>query len=156
MEIGAAIKVINKLLISVLGALALFLGSGLIGLLNWMNIGSAISAFFGFYIIKKSVSDIKIKLDWMFIKKTLHSALPIALTMVFATIYFKIDIVMLSLFHVSNSEIGYYSAAVKLIEILNVIPSIIVMGLFPILANLYEKQYQSSYQCSKKHLGYSC
>jgi len=139
MEVGAIIKVINKFLISIFGGAVLFLGGKLIGLLDWMIIGSALSVLLGFYLIKKKVSSIKTKVDWVSAKKILNDAWPIALTMTFAIAFFKIDIVMLSLYNINNADIGLYSASVKLIEVLNVIPAIIVGGVFPIMASLLQK-----------------
>jgi O-antigen/teichoic acid export membrane protein len=117
MGIGANIKIINKLLVSILGAAVLYSGSRLFGLINWMVAGSILSAVISIYIIKKHIATVKISLQWHFIKRLLQKALPVALTIVFTTVYFKIDIVMLSIFGVNNKNIGFYSAAVKLIEI---------------------------------------
>lgn len=139
MDISAVIKIANKLFISVFGSLALFFGGKLIDLLNWMILGSGMTVLLVSYLIRKNITNMDVKIDWRFLKKVMHVAFPIALTMVFTTLYFKIDIIMLSMFNVSNSGIGFYSAAVKLIEILNVIPAVFVSGIFPILASFSEK-----------------
>lgn len=139
MEIDAAIKITNKFFVSVLGTVALLAGSKIIGMISGMVAGSAIAVLAGYYIVRKVKTSIKIKFDWSFVKTIVYNALPIALTMIFAIIYFKVDVVMLSMFKVSNSQIGLYSAAIKLIEILNVIPAVFVGALFPILAGISEK-----------------
>lgn len=139
MEIDAAIKITNKFFVSVLGTAALLAGSKIIGMISGMVAGSAIAVLAGYYLVKNVKTSIKIKFDWSFLKTIVHNALPIALTMIFAIIYFKVDVVMLSMFKVSNSQIGLYSAAIKLIEILNVIPAIFVSAIFPILAGFSEE-----------------
>lgn len=140
MGIGANIKIINKLLISILGAAVLYSGGSLLGLLNWMLAGSVISAIISLYMIRKYITTVKIRFQWSFIKTLLRKALPVAVTMVFTTVYFKIDIVMLSMYGVDNHRIGLYSAAVKLLEILNVIPAIFIGGIFPIMASFTENR----------------
>jgi len=64
--------------------------------------------------------------------------MPIALTVVFGVIYVKIDIVMLSLIRGDNAEIGWYSAAVRIIELMHVVPAIIASAIFPIFSILHK------------------
>lgn len=139
MEFNIAIKVMNRLLVAVPGIVALLAGNKIVALISWMVIGSILSVLFASYLVKKIRIDIKMEFDWYFLKGIIHNALPVALTMFFAIIYFKIDVVMLSMFKVSNSKIGLYAAAIKLIEILNVIPAIFVGAIFPILSGFSDK-----------------
>lgn len=139
MELDAAIRVANKLLVTIFGVIALFIGSKIIGLIFWMAAGSTMSILFGYYVIRRGLTRINIESEWKFLAKIFFNALPMGLTMIFSIIYFRIDIVMLSMFGISNKEIGFYSAAVKLIEVLNVIPAILVGGIFPVLADFSEK-----------------
>ena len=134
MDIDVAIKITNKLFVSLFGLTALLLGSGIVSLLHYMVMASIIAVFIAYFIIRKNIINIKLELDWKSLGPMHYNALPMALTAIFSLIYFKVDVVMLSMFSVSNSDIGVYSAAVRLIEVLNVIPVIFVGGLFPILA----------------------
>jgi O-antigen/teichoic acid export membrane protein len=140
MDIDAAIKVTNKLLISVLGLTALLAGSGIVSLMSFMVFASVIAVFMSYYYIKKGIINIKLELDWRALRSMHYTALPMALTSIFALIYFKVDVVMLSMFGISNADIGVYSAAIRLIEVLNVIPAIFVGGLFPILAGFSDNR----------------
>jgi len=138
MDIDAAIKVTNKLLISILGLTALLAGSGIVSLMSFMVFASVIAVFMSYYYIKKGIININLELDWRALRSMHYKALPMALTSIFALVYFKVDVVMLSMFGISNADIGVYSAAIRLIEVLNVIPAIFVGGLFPILAGFSE------------------
>lgn len=137
MEYDAAVKIINKFLISFFGSGALIFGSGLIGLLTWMSIGSAMAVIISYHFVKKIITKLSMAFDRHLLKELLRKALPLALMMIFSAIYFKVDIVMLSMFKTGNAEIGRYAAAIRLIEILNVIPAIFVGGIFPIMASQY-------------------
>lgn len=59
------------------------------------------------------------------------------------TIYMKIDQLMLG--NVSNIELGYYSAAVRLSEIWNVIPVIVCSTYYPVLINL-KSEFRMKYE----------
>lgn len=137
MELDAVMKTTNKLFISMFGIGALLLENRLADLISWLVAGSLIAIIFSYHLIKKTITKIKMEFEWEYSKKLLKNAFPMALTMIFSAIYFKIDVVMLSLFNISNSDIGLYSAAIRLIEALNVLPAIIVGGLFPVMAILY-------------------
>ena len=77
---------------------------------------------------------------WYFILK---ESMPIALTVTFGVIYVKIDIVMLSLIRGDNVEVGWYSAAVRIIELIHVIPAIIASAIFPIFSTLHKDSMDS-------------
>jgi O-antigen/teichoic acid export membrane protein len=136
MDIDAAIKVTNKVLVSLLGFVALIVGGRIISMMSCMVLASFIAIIISYHYIKKGVISIDIELDRKALRSMLYKAFPMALTSIFALVYFKVDVVMLSMFGSSNSDIGIYSAAIRLIEVLNVIPAILVGGLFPIMADL--------------------
>ena len=145
MDIEAFLKVTNKLLLSVFGILALVFGCGIVGMIDWMIFSGFISLMLGYFVLRKLVSNFILLVDWHLLKKIFLNSMPMALTIVFTMIYFRIDVVMLSLFKVNNSHIGFYSASVKLIEVLNIVPAIIVGGLFPIMSS-YSEKFKSEFE----------
>ncbi|MFQ5788749.1 MAG: polysaccharide biosynthesis C-terminal domain-containing protein, partial [Thermodesulfobacteriota bacterium] len=92
----------------------------------------------GFYIAYVSIAKIRPSFNLRFWKYILRESLPLALTVIFTVIYFKIDVVMLSLIRGDDSEIGWYSAAMRLIELVGVVPALIVSALFPIFSGLHK------------------
>ncbi|MCX6639930.1 MAG: flippase [bacterium] len=60
-------------------------------------------------------------------------ALPLILVLIGWNLYFKVDVILLKAF-VSDDQIGYYSTAYKLLEGINIFPSIFLAALFPALA----------------------
>lgn len=88
------------------------------------------------------------------IKNILTSALPIAISSVFAMIYFRIDVVMLQLM-TSNLEVGYYSAAYRLTEALIFIPSSFMTSIFPLMSRYFKSlpdYFIKAYERSFKYL----
>lgn len=82
-----------------------------------------------FFVIKKP--DIK---QWMGILK---ASVPLGVLVIFAGLFFKLNIILLEHFRTSQ-EVAWYSAAFKLIEGTFFIPSIFIGTLFPFLCETNE------------------
>ena len=143
MDIEALIKGANHAILFLSGTVVLTVGCGLSGLANVFLIVYLISSIIGFYMVYVIIVEIRPCLNLSFWKQILRESLPLALTVVFTVIYFKIDIVMLSLIRGDNSEIGWYAAAMRLIELVGVLPALIVSALFPIVSSLYKESLDS-------------
>ncbi len=74
------------------------------------------------------------RFSWSVAKELLKDAWPLILSGVIVSIYMRIDNVMIKEF-LGNSEVGLYSAAVRLSEAWYFIPSIICSSLFPAIIN---------------------
>lgn len=80
------------------------------------------------------------KLVWnpTFWKKLVVKSLPYWFTMLFKTIYFKVDTVMLS-FLIGYSVTGWYNAGYMIIDALAFIPTIVIIAVFPAMARYYKE-----------------
>jgi len=143
MDIEALIKGANHAILFLSGTVVLTVGCGLSGLANVFLIVYLISSIIGFYMVYVIIVEIRPCLNLSFWKQILRESLPLALTVIFTVIYFKIDVVMLSLIRGDNSEIGWYSAAMRLIELVGILPALIVSALFPIVSGLYKESLDS-------------
>jgi O-antigen/teichoic acid export membrane protein len=155
MDREAFLKGTSQILLFLSGIVILTFGFGLFGLSNVFLIVYLISSMIGFYMVYEGIANIRPSFNLRFWKCILRESLPLALTVIFTVIYFKIDVVMLSLIRGDHSEIGWYSAAMRLIELVGVIPALIVSALFPILSILYEESIDSLkkvYKTSFKYL----
>ena len=88
---------------------------------------------------------------WRYLFK---EALPIALSSVIIIIYFNIDVIMLSLM-MGDAEVGIYSAAYKLSEPLSLIPSALMVSLFPIMSASFKNAKErliKSYRLGVRYL----
>ena len=155
MDKEAFLKGINHILLFISGAVVLALGFGLFELSNVFLIVYLISSIIGCYMVYKCITNIRPCFNLRFWHFILKESLPIALTVVFGVIYVKIDIVMLSLIRGDNVEIGWYSAAVRIIELIHVMPAIIASAIFPIFSILHKDSMDSLgevYKTSFKYL----
>ncbi len=75
-----------------------------------------ISIFFVSKIIK-----IKFSFDFMYWKYLLKKSIPYWLALIFSTIYFKVDVTMLSILK-GQSDVGYYWVPLRMVEVLVVLP----------------------------------
>lgn len=100
---------------------------------------------------KSGESLLKWKFSWKMAKELLKDAWPLILSGIIVSIYMKIDQVMIQEY-LGNSEVGQYSAAVRLSEAWYFIPTIICSSLFPAIINaklkddtLYKNRLQRLY-----------
>ena len=94
------------------------------------------------------------EIDFGLMKHLLKEALPIALYSVIYIIYFRIDVVMLSMMQ-GDAPVGIYSAAYKLSEPLSLIPYALAVSLFPIMSASFkssEERLIKSYGLSIRYL----
>ena len=83
-----------------------------------------------------------------------REALPLALVSVIWVIYYRIDVVKLSIM-MGDAEVGLYSAAYKLCEPLSLIPGALMTSLFPVMSASFKTsrgKLEQSYRLSFKYL----
>ena len=93
-------------------------------------------------------------IDFGLWKYLLKEALPLALTGVIWIIYFRIDVVMLSLMQ-GDAPVGIYSAAYTLSQPLTLISSAFMLSLFPLMSGYFETSQDrlvKSYRLGIKYL----
>jgi O-antigen/teichoic acid export membrane protein len=94
------------------------------------------------------------EVDWHFWKRIIKTAWPMGGMAIFVFIYFRIDVVMLSLI-VGQQAVGLYSAAYQLSEITTIIPTLFITSIFPLMSRFYEDSkstFKNTYVKSAKYL----
>ncbi len=131
----------------VIGRLGLLLGVlavahwqlGLGWMLAALVLGNVLTAAWNWLLVRKLVR-VEWRFDWPVWKDVFDRSWPIALAITFNLIYLKGDVIVLSLTR-SQSEVGIYGAAYKILDVLTVIP-IMFMGL--VLPLLVKAQQENS------------
>lgn len=104
-----------------------------------------------FYFSKKFIRP-RFVFDVSYAKKLVLTSVPVGLALLFRTVYYRIDVIMISIMK-SNRDVGYYSAAYNLLKGLEMIPTAFMLTLYPImsyyfdtanekLSELYEKSFK--------------
>lgn len=83
-----------------------------------------------------------LELDVSFCKKTIRQAWPFAIIAVSMAVYYWIDSVMLSIMK-DNEVVGWYSAAYRLVFLLQFIPQAYFGAVFPVMSRLYVTSRES-------------
>lgn len=94
------------------------------------------------YISYRKISsnrNVKWKIDYLYIKELLKKGKYYALASLMVTIYLRIDQVMLGTMISDKSQVGIYSAAVRISEIWTFVPISIITSYKPIIINEKEK-----------------
>lgn len=129
----ALVTIFSTLLTVSLGALALMLGHGFVGMAgaaivtNWLTFAIlaklAGAAGFGF----------RAPVSAPLVKSMALVSLPLMLNHLLQTVFFKVDILLLEPLQ-GEVVVGWYSSAYKWIDALLIVPSYLTMALFPLMS----------------------
>lgn len=98
----------------------------------------------------------KMEIDMSYWTTLIKKALPISLLIIFYTITFRVDIVLLSILD-GNTSVGIYSAAYRLIEVLIFIPAVFTSSIYPVFSRFHissEESLKIGYTTSFKYLAF--
>ncbi len=144
MEYQSYGQIINSLLMLAGVLIVIYYGFGIYAVASIYFAVSILVFIYNFFICSWKFALPKFEIKINFWKLILIEALPFALTSVFVLIYYYMDTIMLSiLVPNSNSIIGWYSAAYRIVMPLSFIPAIFFSSVFPVMAIFYEKSVNS-------------
>lgn len=139
-EIPSAIATITVILKSAAGVVVLLAGFGVIGLaavsiaLNFVTLALlAVSVRAAMRETQTEGAAERVSLQRDLLRGMLVSGFPLMLNHLLATVFFKIDVVILEPLQ-GNAIVGQYSTAYKWLDALGVIPALFTMALLPIMA----------------------
>ena len=105
---------------------------GLLWVLGAVVAGSIINFIFTF-IFSRQLVRIKLAFDFSVWKGIIKDTWPIALSIAFNLVYFKLDTIILSLYY-SDEAVGVYGASYKVLEVLTTFPAMFAGLVLPLLA----------------------
>lgn len=126
-------EIAGRIVLIVFVLAAIWLKLGLLAILGAVILGG-IANFFILYMAARRYVKISFQFDFNFWRQVLKKSWPIALSIIFTTIYFKGDTVILSLFK-KPAEVGIYGAAYRILEVLIMFPPIFMGLVLPFLTN---------------------
>ncbi|PIR89046.1 MAG: hypothetical protein COU07_03060 [Candidatus Harrisonbacteria bacterium CG10_big_fil_rev_8_21_14_0_10_40_38] len=135
MELEALITVFTNLIIAVLGFVLLAYSNTSMSLALAYAIGSLLGMIIAIFSLRRHIKNIFIHFKPSLIKPILQTAWPFGLLGIMGIVTLNTDIIMIGWLR-SPSEVGYYSAAQKLIQLLYVFPTLIGISIFPAVSRL--------------------
>jgi len=95
-------------------------------------VAASIMNFFVTFAFSRQLVRIKLKFDFRVWKEIIKESWPIALSIAFNLVYFKADIIILSLYHPA-ATVGIYGAPYKVLEVLITLPAVFAGLVMPLL-----------------------
>lgn len=96
------------------------------------NVGLAVTTGLTWLAARRIVAT-RPRFEWQFWRQVLLRALPYGLAVILGTIYFRLDVILLSLLR-TQTEVGIYGVAMRILENLQMLPVFFLNALLPVLA----------------------
>ena len=133
MEYPAAVATLTAITRVSLGALVLLAGWGFVELAGASIVANIVSAtLLGVLMVRHCFRPTR-QWDQKLGRWMLGTSFPLMLNLFLATVFFRIDVLLLKPLR-GDAAVGYYGAAYKYIDGLNIIPSFFTMAIFPMMS----------------------
>jgi O-antigen/teichoic acid export membrane protein len=134
MEIPASVSTFTTLLRVSLGILVLVAGAGYIGLAGVSIVVNIVTMITLYLLLRATVLKPVLEVDWQFLKKMLAESYPLMINSLLATLFFKMLILLLEWLPDDPRVVGWYGAAYKYIDAVNIIPAYFTLAIFPLMS----------------------
>ena len=127
---------------------------GIYGITFSYIIANLITIIYEYYILNKRVVKPKYEVDTEFCKKITMASIPFVVTGLLSTIYYSIDVIMLTNM-IGDYATGIYNATYKLISVLTLFYGIYTAVIFPVMSKFFKNDKELlliSYEKSIKYL----
>lgn len=138
MHIVAISEVLGRAILLIGLVIAIILNLGLIPIVLFVSVGSMCNLLINWWVATRYAS-FKWNWDVAFWKDLLMRSWPIGVSIFFNLAYFKADTLILSLVRPA-AEVGVYSAAYRVLEILVTFPFMLAGVMLPLLAHAWAKK----------------
>jgi O-antigen/teichoic acid export membrane protein len=135
MEVEAFVNTITNIAITAAGFAILSVSATAYSLTMIYAFAGGVGAVVAIYVLRNEFHGVVANFRPELIKPLITAALPFALLGVLGTFMLNTDMIMLGWWR-TPEEIGFYSAAQKIIVVLYVLPTILSSAIFPVLARL--------------------
>jgi O-antigen/teichoic acid export membrane protein len=132
-EYPAAIASITTLSRVTVGALVLILGWGIIGLAAASLLGNLVAFVVLGYILVSKIYRPTLESDRPLQRQMLAESLPLMINHLLSTIFFRIDVFILKPTW-GDESVGFYNAAYKYVDGINIIPQYFTLAIFPLMS----------------------
>lgn len=142
MQIAAALNVVARVAYIGLIVWAVQGDMGIAGLV-WVTTAINLVIFLGQWLIVGRDMRLTPKVDFVYWKYFVMESLPLGIVVVLSMMYFKLDLVMLSLLK-DEYAVGIYGTPYRVIEVLLTFPTIFMSSVFPVLTNALNENFEKA------------
>ena len=133
MEYPAAVSTVTALTRVSLGVLVLLMGWGFVGLAAVSIIANMVSAAILGVLVTRHCFRPHTEWDPQTGKWMMNTSFPLMINLLLATVFFRIDVLLLKPLK-GDTVVGYYSAAIKYVDGLLIIPQYFTQAIFPLMS----------------------
>ena len=134
MEYTALVQIATALFTVGLGTVAIALGWGYVGLAATALVANVVTAFVLLRTLPRETTS-RAPWDGRFARTLMVASLPLMLNALLNVLFFRIDIQVITVAR-DITEVGVYGAAYKYVEAFALLPSALVLALFPALSRI--------------------
>lgn len=153
MEREAFLRNLHQIGLLLAGGAALALGCGPAGLAVALLLASILVFVVGSISVGRTLGRLRLLWERALWLDLLRKAFPLGLTVVFIVLSNEGDVVLLSYLGRGESEVGWYAAASKILKMLQILPMLVVSGIYPVFSDLaarpseaFAKAYQGVFK----------
>ena len=137
MKYQAITNILTNFFMFVFILIAMYIDSGLIGIMVAYIIGHFIGLIYCIYALNKNFVTPRFSIDLNFYKILILGGIPFALNNFISFVYYSIDMVMLT--QISSSyATGLYNASYKLVDVMGLFYGIYSATIFPVMTKLFK------------------
>jgi O-antigen/teichoic acid export membrane protein len=138
MEIPASVTTMTTLLKVTLGTVALILGTGFVGLAGVSIVVNLVTMAVLYTLARSMLFRPRLDIDWGFQRRMFRISYPLMINLLLATLFFKVAMLLLEWLVPDPRVLGWYGAAYKYVDAVQVIPAYFTMALFPLMSRYAE------------------
>ncbi|MEK7513203.1 MAG: flippase, partial [Patescibacteria group bacterium] len=135
MELEAFVNTAMNIVITAAGFTILAVSATTYSLTLSYALSAGVGALLAVVLLRKEYAGIMSNFRRALLSPIIRDALPIALLSLFGAFMLNVDMIMLGWWR-APEELGFYSAAQKIVQVLYTLPGILAAALFPVLARL--------------------
>lgn len=135
----AWIKTVARLAALLAAGGLLWAGAGPWGLVAGVGLANLLALLLALGVLRRRVA-FTLRLEAGFLRRLFCDGLPLALSGVFIVFYSRLDMVLLEVMGRSFGEIGWYAAAVRVVDGVGILPGLVAAAFLPVLASLAGRQ----------------
>ncbi len=141
MQLDATAFLATNLGILIFGFIFLGISKTPHSLTQGYTVGTAIGAIVALWFARKNFKEIFSKISFKKMGWIIKSAWPFAITSALGILFTNTDILMISWLR-NASDVGIYSAAIRIIQVLYLIPTVVQMSTLPVFSRLAKNDHQ--------------
>lgn len=145
---------VMNLLLLIFVFIVIFTDTGIFGITFAYLLSNFIALTYIFYALQKHITKINIQFDREFCKKITIASIPFAISGLLHTLYYSIDIIMLTPL-VGDYATGIYNATYRLISVLTLFYGVYGAVIFPVMSRMFKNSKELlniSFEKSVKYL----